>query len=70
MTTTLLIIAIMILLAAVVFMCGLWVGITHELPDEEEAEDSQLAYCFECEGEMPVKEKNGSLYCSNCGLRH
>ncbi|MGM8362106.1 hypothetical protein ACSV4D_09350 [Flavobacterium sp. ARAG 55.4] len=28
------------------------------------------AYCFECETEMPVKEKNGKLFCSNCGLIH
>lgn len=27
-------------------------------------------YCFECEIEMPVKEKNGVLRCSNCGLIH
>ena len=58
----------MILLAAIVFMLGLWVGITHALPDEED--EVQELYCFECEWEMPVKEKNGSLYCSNCGLYH
>jgi len=28
------------------------------------------AHCFECEIEMPVKEKDGVLYCSNCGLIH
>lgn len=28
------------------------------------------AYCFECEIEMPVKEKKGKLFCSNCGLIH
>jgi hypothetical protein len=27
-------------------------------------------YCFECEMEMSTKEKNGQLYCNNCGLRH
>lgn len=27
-------------------------------------------YCFNCEIEMPVKEKNGRLHCSNCGLYH
>ena len=27
-------------------------------------------YCFQCEIEMPVKEKNGVLSCSNCGLIH
>ena len=28
------------------------------------------SYCFQCEIEMPVKEKNGVLYCSNCKLIH
>jgi hypothetical protein len=27
-------------------------------------------HCFECEIEMTVKEKNGRLQCSNCGLKH
>lgn len=27
-------------------------------------------HCFECEIEMPVKEKKGRLYCANCGLSH
>lgn len=27
-------------------------------------------YCFECEIEMPAKEKKGRLFCSNCGLSH
>lgn len=27
-------------------------------------------YCFECEIEMPVKEKDGRLYCTNCKLYH
>ncbi|EKT3963226.1 hypothetical protein AAIP55_000805 [Flavobacterium psychrophilum] len=27
-------------------------------------------HCFECEIEMPVKEKNGVLSCSNCGLAY
>lgn len=30
----------------------------------------QDLYCFECEIEMPVNEKNGRLYCLNCGLYH
>lgn len=27
-------------------------------------------YCFECEIEMPVVEKKGKFFCSNCGLYH
>jgi hypothetical protein len=27
-------------------------------------------FCFDCEIKMPVKEKNGQFYCSNCGLPH
>jgi hypothetical protein len=27
-------------------------------------------YCFLCEMEMPVKEKDKKLYCKNCGLKH
>ncbi|PXY44498.1 hypothetical protein DMB68_13605 [Flavobacterium hydrophilum] len=30
----------------------------------------QELYCFECEIEMPVKEKNGRYYCTNCKLYH
>ena len=29
-----------------------------------------LAYCFECEIEMPIIKKKGFHYCKNCGLRH
>ena len=28
------------------------------------------AHCFNCEIEMPVIEKDGDAYCSNCGLIH
>lgn len=30
----------------------------------------QDLYCYECEIEMPVKEKKGRLYCTNCKLIH
>jgi len=29
-----------------------------------------LLYCFECEIDMPVTEKDGYMSCSNCGLIH
>ena len=27
-------------------------------------------HCFDCEIDMPVKQDQEGLYCSNCGLRH
>ena len=52
-----------------VFFVGFIIGIMsfQAIPDDK---DSRKEYCFECEIEMPVKEKNGRLYCSNCGLYH
>lgn len=38
--------------------------------ENDDAEWLFKAHCFQCEIEMPVKEKNGRLYCSNCGLYH
>ena len=32
--------------------------------------DAERLHCFDCEIEMPVKVKNGRMYCSNCGLPH
>ena len=37
---------------------------------DDDSEELLNAYCFQCEFQMPVKEKNGRLYCSNCGLHH
>ncbi len=28
------------------------------------------AYCFECEIETTTKQRNGNVYCANCGLVH
>ncbi|MDA6072062.1 hypothetical protein NJT12_20765 [Flavobacterium sp. AC] len=51
------------------FLTGIYLVCKIESEDDN---DEWLfnAYCFECEIEMPVKEKNGRLHCSNCGLRH
>jgi len=38
--------------------------------DDEATHTLDDLYCFECEIEKPVKEKNGRLQCSNCGLKH
>lgn len=66
---TLIIIGIVItfLCSVSAFFYGMWVGIKHALPDDDELLN---IHCFQCEIEMPVKEKNGVLYCKNCGLRH
>jgi hypothetical protein len=68
-TTILIVIGITITLFCTVlsFFYGMWIGVKHALPDDENLLD---VYCFQCETEMPVKETNGVLYCKNCGLRH
>lgn len=62
---------VLIIVLVVGFLTVLYLVFKTE--DEEKEEKDQWlseAYCFECEIEMPVKEKKGRLYCSNCGLRH
>jgi hypothetical protein len=55
----------------VVFLTVLYLIFKTENEEEEEKEQWLFeAHCFECEIEMPVKEKKGRLYCSQCGLRH
>jgi Zn finger protein HypA/HybF involved in hydrogenase expression len=64
------VIAISVLL--VVFCAGYILGAVKAFEEIEldHQTDPQDIYCFQCEIEMPVKEKNGRLYCKNCGLRH
>jgi len=45
-------------------------GFKNEKKPEKKTVPELYLHCFECEFEMPVKEKNGQMYCSNCGLRH
>lgn len=40
------------------------------LRKEKKKKTVKYLHCFECEIETPVKEKNGRLFCSNCGLIH
>lgn len=58
------------------FMLGIIGGIylalkaTKDLEEPDDEEKFDHLYCFQCEMEMSTKEKNGRLYCANCGLRH
>lgn len=71
MTDNFLIWAVGLLVLGISFAVGYLIGLSEGLAfvDNEE-ENNNEAYCFECEIEMPVKVKNGNLYCSNCGLHH
>lgn len=33
-------------------------------------EPTEWLHCFECETDMPTKERDGDTYCANCGLIH
>ena len=61
--------ALMLLSAS--FLIGLFVGIGSvlDVADAEHQRENDL-FCFECEIEMPVKEKDGRVYCTNCKLYH
>jgi len=67
---------IIIVLVSVVFLIiGMLVGakLVFDLLDPDDSDDSEPTeglHCFQCEIEMPVKEKDGELYCKNCGLIH
>ncbi|WP_291122744.1 hypothetical protein [Flavobacterium sp. UBA6046] len=66
------VIAVLILaLGGISFLTGLFVGIggALDVADAEHQRENDL-YCFECEIEIPVKEKDGRLYCTNCKLYH
>lgn len=64
-----------IIVITIVFAIGFFVGLFAAIDafeDQDEDEDEPLlnVYCFQCEFHLPVKEKNGRLYCANCGLYH
>lgn len=67
MEVILIILAIIIFLVMFAFFWCMWIVVKRALPDDE---DLLFLHCFQCEIEMPVKEKNGKLYCKNCGLLH
>lgn len=57
-----------IIVIGTAYLTGYVIGIDEALDMIEEPEDERHLHCFECEIDMPVKEKNGDFYCSNCGL--
>lgn len=68
MLENILIVAVAIVVLAIVFCWGYIAGAFYEYPEIDN--NTEDLYCFQCEIEMPVKEKNGRFYCSNCGLYH
>lgn len=71
MIENVLIVAVALMVLGGVFFIGFFVGVGSALDmmDADYQRENDL-YCFECEVEMPVKEKDGRFYCSNCGLYH
>lgn len=71
MIENVLIVAVALMVLGSVFFIGFFVGVGSALDmmDADNQRENDL-YCFECEIEMPVKEKDGQFYCSNCGLYH
>lgn len=63
---------IIVILLGFFFIVGFLLGYSngYKLNTDELKTGISELYCFECEIEMPVKEKNGRLSCKNCGLRH
>lgn len=70
MLQNILMIAFGLMVIAASVLIGFFVGLANALDMVEDIDDGERLYCFECEIEMPVKEKNGSFYCTNCGLYH
>jgi hypothetical protein len=66
------VIAVVLIGALVIsFLIGVCAGIGGALDifENEHQRENDL-YCFECEIQMPVKEKDGKFYCTNCNLYH
>jgi hypothetical protein len=62
-----------VVLAIITGFCfGLVAGLNSSNYDDEDTHEDthEDLHCFQCEIEMPVKEKNGRLYCANCKLYH
>jgi len=71
MLQNILIIIVALMAVSASFFIGLFVGVGSALDmlEADTAMENDL-FCFECEVEMPVIEKDGQLHCKNCGLLH
>lgn len=66
------VIAIFFIVMFIMFLCyifGYIMGLTRR-KTKKKNKLVQMLYCFECEIEMPTKEKHGRLACAQCGLYH
>lgn len=60
----------LVLIVGVLIGLKLGFDCLEEPKKEKKKKTLESLHCFDCEIEMPVKEKNGRLFCSNCGLLH
>ena len=49
---------------------GYFIRVCIEVKKDKPTDQHFSLHCFQCEIDMPVVEKNGKLYCKNCGLIH
>lgn len=70
MLENILMIALGLMVIGASFWIGFFVGLANALDMVEEIENAERLYCFECETDTEVKEKNGNFYCGECGLYH
>lgn len=62
-----------LMLLSASFWIGYFMGAVNAfymIGEEPEEEEPRQLYCFDCDIETPVSEKNGDFYCSECGLYH
>ena len=70
MLQNILMIALALLIIGAAFWIGFFLGMSNAFNMVEDIENSERLYCFECETDTEVKEKNANYYCGECGLYH
>lgn len=71
MIENIVIVVVVVVLLIAAFFIGVCAGVGGTLDIcEKERQQSDDLYCFECEVDMPFKEKDGRFYCTNCNLYH